>query len=334
MRSSLARNASFAPGAHSIRTRRSRAGRTTTPARASASAAELQTEYGIADSVEIVEGDAGLVKCVLTHANGSSAEVYLFGACVTSWCQPSGDDVLYVRPDAVFDGSKPISGGVPLCFPQFGPGEMQQHGFARNLEWELVGSSADVNPDFPEPAVLLKLTESEYTKKMWPYSFDCVYEVTLRRDALQLELKVRNSNEEPFSFTGALHSYIEVTDAASEEVCVTGLQGKTFLDKVPDPEAPVEKTQEADTVTFGKALVDSVYLDTDGEALLEVGTGAAVVVSHLSGWTDHVVWNPHETMPACWNNFVCVESALVGAPHELAPGEVWTGTTSLSVVDL
>lgn len=48
-------------------------------------------------------------------------------------CQPSGDEVLYVRPDAVFDKSKPISGGVPICFPQFGPGPMQQHGFARNL---------------------------------------------------------------------------------------------------------------------------------------------------------------------------------------------------------
>lgn len=29
------------------------------------------------------------------------------------------------------DGSKPISGGVPHCFPQFGPGEIQQHGFLR-----------------------------------------------------------------------------------------------------------------------------------------------------------------------------------------------------------
>jgi glucose-6-phosphate 1-epimerase len=39
--------------------------------------------------------------------------------------------VLFVRPDAVFDRTKPISGGIPLCFPQFGPGKMQQHGFAR-----------------------------------------------------------------------------------------------------------------------------------------------------------------------------------------------------------
>ena len=42
------------------------------------------------------------------------------GACITSWKQASGDEVLYMRPDAVFDKSKPISGGIPHCFPQVG----------------------------------------------------------------------------------------------------------------------------------------------------------------------------------------------------------------------
>ena len=47
-----------------------------------------------------------------------ACQVYLYGAVVTSWTQPSGDEVLYVRPDAKFDKSKPISGGIPHCFPQ------------------------------------------------------------------------------------------------------------------------------------------------------------------------------------------------------------------------
>lgn len=40
-----------------------------------------------------------------------SWQVYLFGATICSWKQATGDEVLYVRPDAVFDKSKPISGG-------------------------------------------------------------------------------------------------------------------------------------------------------------------------------------------------------------------------------
>jgi len=46
------------------------------------------------------------------------SQIYLFGGVVTSWTQPSGDEVLFVRPDAKFDKSKPISGGIPHCFPQ------------------------------------------------------------------------------------------------------------------------------------------------------------------------------------------------------------------------
>jgi glucose-6-phosphate 1-epimerase len=94
-------------------------------------------------------------------------QIYLFGGVVTSWKQPSGDEVLYVRPDAVFNGQKPISGGIPHCFPQFGPGAIQQHGFARNLNWESASSSADLQPDEPDPSVELVLTDNEYTRAMW-----------------------------------------------------------------------------------------------------------------------------------------------------------------------
>ena len=79
--------------------------------------------------------------------------MYLYGACVTSWKQPSGDEVLFVRPDAKFDGSKPISGGIPHCFPQFGPGALPQHGFARNMDWSIASTSADPQPDDRDPEV-------------------------------------------------------------------------------------------------------------------------------------------------------------------------------------
>lgn len=54
---------------------------------------------------------------------------------------------------------------------QFGPGVMQQHGFARNLDWEINATSADPNPDEKDPCLELSLTESEYTTKMWSHKF-------------------------------------------------------------------------------------------------------------------------------------------------------------------
>ena len=70
----------------------------------------------------------GLQTITLSNAAGDSATIYKFGACVTSYTK-GGVDYLQVRPDAKLDGSKPISGGIPFCFPQFGPGAIQQHGF-------------------------------------------------------------------------------------------------------------------------------------------------------------------------------------------------------------
>jgi D-hexose-6-phosphate mutarotase len=69
-----------------------------------------------------MHGNAGRVQVTLKGTDGSVAEIYPFGGVVTSWVK-DGRDVLYVRPDAKFDKSKPISGGIPHCWPQFGPGE-------------------------------------------------------------------------------------------------------------------------------------------------------------------------------------------------------------------
>ena len=233
------------------------------------SAESLNAAHGIPGSVAFAVHPGGGLKAVLTHANGASAEVHLQGATVTSYCQPSGDEVLYLRPDAVFDGSKPIAGGVPICFPIFGPGAMQQHGFARNSLWAVHRSCADVNPDYPEPCVTLRLADSAATRAMWAHSFEALLEVTLKRDSLLLAFRVRNANAggESFDFTAALHSYFEVVDAALPAVRVTGLKGKAYLDKVPDPKAPARRTEDADAVrgicaAFGAPCADlALFVD-------------------------------------------------------------------------
>jgi glucose-6-phosphate 1-epimerase len=183
----------------------------------------LNDKYGIPGHVEVVAGRGGLPTVVLKHACGASAEITLFGGCITSWKQPSGDEVLYIRPDAVFDKSKPISGGIPHCFPQFGPGAMQQHGFARNLDWELAATSADPQPDDRDPEVQLILTDNDYTRGMWPHSFKVAYSIALHGEILRTDMRVMNTGDSTFDFTAALHTYLEV--AGIESAKVTGLKG-------------------------------------------------------------------------------------------------------------
>ena len=48
---------------------------------------------------------------------------------------------------------------------------MQQHGFARNLDWEISTSSADLQPDDKDPSVELTIEDNDYTRSMWYETF-------------------------------------------------------------------------------------------------------------------------------------------------------------------
>lgn len=299
-------------------------------ATATSSIEDLKKKFDIKGFVEVKEGRGGLPMVALKHSSGASAEVYLFGGAVISWKQASGDEVLYVRPDAVFDKSKPISGGIPHCFPQFGPGAIQQHGFARNLDWAIGSTSADFQPDERDPEVELVLTENDYTSKMWPHKFKAVYSVSLHGEQLRTDLRVINTDDSPFDFTAALHSYFEVLHV--KQAKVTGLKGLTYLDKVKDPKNPTELKESRDKVTFS-GPVDSVYKDAPEHIELEVGTGAAIAMD-ATGWSDAVVWSPWTAMPDCYEKFVCVENAKFSNAVVLQPGQDWRATVNFSVVDV
>jgi galactose mutarotase-like enzyme len=62
---------------------------------------------------------------------------------------------------------------------------MQQHGFARNVEWSVGSTSADLQPDERDPSIELVLTPSEYSDAMFPYKFKVVYTVTIHGEELQ-----------------------------------------------------------------------------------------------------------------------------------------------------
>ncbi|KAL2520662.1 Galactose mutarotase-like superfamily protein [Forsythia ovata] len=272
------------------------------------------------DNVKVTQGLGDLPKIDLTSVHGSEAEIYLFGGCVTSW-KVASKDLLFVRPDAVFDGKKPISGGLPHCFPQFGPGAIQQHGFARNVNWSLVNSENVEG----SPAITLELKDSPYSRSMWDYSFLALYKVTLHRNTLSTELRITNTDEKPFSFTTALHTYFR---ASVTGAVVTGLKGCKTLNKDPDPKNPVEGKEERDIVTF-PGFVDCVYLDAPEELQLDNGLGDKITVKNTN-WSDAVLWNPHLSMEACYKDFVCVENAKIGQV-ELEPNQSWTATQLLSL---
>lgn len=195
----------------------------------------------------------GLQTITLSNAAGDSATIYKFGACVTSYTK-GGVDYLQVRPDAKLDGSKPISGGIPFCFPQFGPGAIQQHGFARNLDWDVVEQTGD--------KVVFGLSENEYTLAMWPNKFSCTYTVSLLADKLATEFTVTNTDSKTWDFTAALHSYWSVTGINNVKVSSPAFNGATYLDKTLSKPADVKSAVSDIKIT---KETDSVYAGVSGD---------------------------------------------------------------------
>lgn len=271
--------------------------------------------------VRVTEGEGNLAKVVLSNPHGSEAQIYLYGGCLTSWKVPSGKDLLFVRPDAVFNKKKPISGGIPHCFPQFGPGVIQQHGFARNMDWSLVNSeNVEGNP-----VVTLLLKDGPYSRAMWDFGFQALYKVILNANSISTELKITNTDKKPFSFTTALHTYFSASVTGAS---VRGLKGCKTLNKDPDPTNPLEGKEERDVVTF-PGFVDCIYLDAPDELQLDNGLGNVITIKNTN-WSDAVLWNPHLQMEACYKDFVCVENAKIGNV-QLQPEQSWTAKQHMSV---
>jgi glucose-6-phosphate 1-epimerase len=269
-----------------------------------------------AASVETMQGAGGLDAVKITGGDGSVATAYLFGGVVTSFVK-DGRDVLYVRPDAVFDKSKPISGGLPHCWPQFGPGDIQVHGFARNVDWALTGMKCDGD----DATIEMTLTPNDYTKAMWDKEFKVTQTITVGGGEMKATMKVINAGKESFDFTGSFHAYFA---ADIDAVSVGGLAGCKSLDRLANEEGVVE----GDVTIAGP--VDSVYYDAPAKLTLAVGGGNDVSISNSGGWKDAVVWSPWTDMEACYKEFVCVEPAACGEPVTVPAGGEWEATTVLA----
>jgi len=278
---------------------------------------EAVAEESDAPAAGLMTNDEGLEFVRLVNPDtGASSEVYLFGGVVTSY-KADGVEYIAVRPDAKMDGSKPISGGLSHCWPQFGPGEIQQHGFARNVNWTV--KSMD------DTSVELEMAPSDYTKEMWDKEFLCTFKVNVGADSLETDMIVDNKGEDAFDFQAALHSYFTVSSL--ENLKISGsFAGKEFLNKMVGDDGEMQ-TEEREAITIDEEY-DRVYKGINDPALEDSGTGKKLSVLNTAGWEDTVIWNPYGNEGMGFNNFFCVESVKFD-PVTLAGGDTWTGSMAL-----
>ncbi|KAI4377223.1 hypothetical protein MLD38_014888 [Melastoma candidum] len=287
--------------------------------------------------VDLRKGVNGLDKVVLREARGSSAEVYLYGGHVTSWKNDHGEELLFVSSKAIFKPPKAIRGGIPICFPQFSNvGTLEQHGFARNRIWAIDTDPPPLPTNSTSKAyVNLILKPSDEDLKIWPHRFEFRLRVALGPGGdLMLTSRIRNTDEKPFSFTFAYHTYFSVSDIS--EVRVEGLETLDYLDNLQNRE---RCTEQGDAITF-EGEFDKIYLGTPTKIAIIDHEKKRTFVIRKDGLPDAVVWNPWDKKAKAMTDFgdeeykymLCVESAAIEKSITLKPGEEWKGRQELSAV--
>lgn len=95
---------------------------------------ELASAFAIPDCLSF-DADPGGLPMALVRGAGAEVTVDLQGATVTHFRPVGEDPVLWLSTQAVYASGKAIRGGIPICWPWFGPHPddpgKPDHGFAR-----------------------------------------------------------------------------------------------------------------------------------------------------------------------------------------------------------
>jgi len=143
---------------------------------------------------------------------------------------------------------------------------------------------------------------------------------------------VANPGDAPLAFTGALHSYLRVTQV--EDVSLEGLRGYDYRDAT----AGDRIVRETGSELLVEAETDRAYFGARRPLLLKAANLSLGIAQE--GFPDVVVWNPWvekcaaiEDMPDNdWRHMLCVEAAVAKTPVTVAPGEEWYGRQTLVAV--
>lgn len=254
-----------------------------------------------------------------------TATISEFGGQLLSFQDQQGEEWLWLSKSAIKDGSKAIRGGVPICWPWFGPNDdktLPQHGYARLVNWALVSVEED------EFGVRLTLQPDFVNSKYEIYNLSLFMKIDLGT-SLSIQLHTENISNFSVSFSQAIHTYLAVDDI--KECSISGLNGCVYLDQLKNKISH----QENDLVL--SQWTDSIYSNVQNPLTL-AHNGKTSKVIDGNGHDSVVIWNPWQDGARLlsdfddlgYQNMICIEMANT-ATKTLAPRQSHTLTQIISI---
>ena len=236
--------------------------------------------------------EAAASRVVLAPARGGMAIGFTVG----------GREIFFLDESTFLDRSANVRGGNPVLFPSPGKltgdrwaqggksGSMKQHGFARNLDWDVASTGAD-----GAARATLRLRSNEVTSAQYPWDFVVEYEYALAGPRLSIEQRFTNESDTAMPFGAGFHPYFRVPQSEKGAARITTAATRAF-DNVQKRELAFEGFD-----LTGKE-VDMHLLDHgSSEATLVTADGATIAVTGSEAFTHWVVWT------LAGRDFVCLE---------------------------
>ena len=284
----------------------------------------------LSESVTLKADDQGYEFITINHQKFDAAFT-LHGGHLVHFQHKHQAPLIYLSNTAVFNDTKAIRGGVPICWPWFAKpkkelgNNLPSHGFARVSKWTVAAITEDnhgVNIDF-------SLISSKATKQLWDHDFQLTLKAVLG-DTIQLSLITENTGVTDFTYSGALHTYLHIANA--EQCTIEGL-AEDYTDSL-----DAGKNKKASTLLTINAELDSIHQANKSEVVVtDIGNQRRIMMTN-TGNDSVVAWNPWidkaislEDMPnEGYKTMLCIESAITGQNGVLVEaGQAHTLSTAI-----
>lgn len=266
----------------------------------------LNRDFGNGESVRFVAEHKDFPSLWIRN-RFAEAKIALQGAHLYHFARHGEAPLLWLSETAIFKTGKAIRGGVPVCWPWFGPHPhdtaLPNHGFARTAEWDVV--RVEERSDGATEAVF-RLHDTQKSRSLWPYRFRLTLKMIIA-EALTLELTTENRDREAFEIGSALHTYFNVSEI--EKISVSGLERVRYFDQLDQKyklqSGPVRFCEET----------DRIYLKPPDVITLEDAHRSVRIVQ--KGSRSAVIWNPWaqksksfaDMQNDAYKKMVCIETA-------------------------
>lgn len=255
------------------------------------------------------------------------------GGIVTRW-RVQGQDIFYLDEARLTDPTLTVRGGIPILFPICGNlpdntythnGQsytLKQHGFARELPWEVVDRATD-----DRASLTLSLTSNDQTRAVYPFDFQLLFTYTLDGNKLSVHQRYMNHSDEPMPFSAGFHPYFQVMDKTQLEV---DIPADRLLDQPTKTEHPFNGTFDFDQDEIDVAFT---ALSRQSSSVTDRAQGVRLTLTQSDDFSVLVFWTVKGKPFYCLEPWTAGRNAMNTGDRlmHLAPGESLETVFTLAV---